>query len=159
MLAAAVVFTAATAYGSTVSIRRDLEGEPFGIRVPLPVRAAVALGWGAALSAPWPMPAAALLAAHRGGRSTGPAPGLVHIALGTAGLIVGLLSEPVVRTYRTQPRTVRAAIASNVLAATALVASGLRQARRRPRLSDGPPRRRGHHRRRRGARPTLVSRA
>jgi hypothetical protein len=127
MLAAALVFTAATAYGSTVSIRLDLEGEPFGIRVPLPVPAAVALGWGAALSAPWPMPAAALLAAHRGGRSTGPAPGLVHIALGTAGLIVGLLGEPVVRTYRTQPGTVRAAMAGNLFAATALVVSGLRR--------------------------------
>ena len=134
MLAAAVVFTAATAYGSTVSIRLDLEGETIGIRFPLSVPAAVALGWGAALSAPWPMPAAALLAAHRGGRSTGPAPGLVHFTLGTAGLVAGLLGEPVVRTYHTQPRTVRAAIAGNVLAATALVVSGLRQARSRPQV-------------------------
>ena len=135
MLAAAVVFTAATAYGSTVSIRLDLEGEPFGIRVPLSVPAAVALGWGAALSAPWRMPAAALLAAHRAGRSTGPAPGRVHIALGTAGLVAGLLGEQVVRTYRIQPRTVRAAIAGNVLAAIALVVSGLRRAQSRPQVA------------------------
>jgi hypothetical protein len=145
MLAAAVVFTAATAYGSTVSIRLDLEGEPFGIRVPIPVPAAVALGWGAALSAPWPMPAAALLAAHRAGRSTSPAPGLVHIALGTVVLVVGLLGEPVVRTFRTQPRTVRAAITGNVLAATALVVSGLRQARSRPQVVTSISRRVSSH--------------
>jgi hypothetical protein len=135
MLAAAVLFTVATACGSTVAIKRDLAAEPFGIRVPLPVLAAVALGWGSALSAPWPMPAAALLAALRGGRSTGPGPGLVHIGLGTGGLIGGL-GESVVRTARSQTGPVRATIAINLLAACALIAAGLRQAVRRPASPD-----------------------
>lgn len=130
MLSAAVLFTAATVFGSMVAIRRDLAGEPFGIRLTLPVPTAVTLGWGTALSAPWPMPAAALVAARRASRSTGPGPGLVQIGLGTAGLIGGL-GEPVVRTANRQTSTVRAAIAINLLAAGALIAAGLRQASRK----------------------------
>lgn len=132
MLGAAVLFTAVTLCGSAVAIRQDLAAEPFGIGLALPVPAAVALGWGTAVSAPWPMPAAALVAAGRSGRSSGPGPGLVHIGLGTCALIGGL-GERVVRTVHRQTRTVRAVIVADVLAAGALVAAGLRQARRKPR--------------------------
>jgi hypothetical protein len=146
MLAAAVLFTAATAYGSTIAIRLDLPGEPFGIRISLPVPAAVALGWGTALSAPWPMPAVALVAARRAGRSIGSGPGLVHIGLGTAALVVGGLAESVMRTPRNQSNTVRAAIAVNLLAACALIGAGLRQVLRRPGPRDRTNARQRHRR-------------
>jgi hypothetical protein len=131
MLGAALLFTAATLCGSMVAIRLDLAAEPFGIRLALPVPAAVALGWGTALSAPWPMPAAALFAVRHARRSTGPGPGLVHIGLGT-GALIGGLGEPVLRSAHRQTKTVRAVIAVNLLAASILIAAGLRQVFRKP---------------------------
>lgn len=138
MLGAAVLFTAATLSGSIVAIRRDLAAEPFGISLALPVPAAAALGWGTALSAPWPMPAAALFAVRHARRSTGPGPGLVHIGLGT-GALIGGLGEPVLRSVHRQTNTVRAAIGVNPLAASVLIAAGLRQVCRDLR-SHEPPR-------------------
>src|SRR4029077_20234686 len=68
---AAWAFAAATIFGSAVSIRNRLPGEPLGIRVPLSIPAGLLVGWGAGVAAPWPMPAAAGIAA---GRSPRPKP-------------------------------------------------------------------------------------
>jgi hypothetical protein len=130
LLAAALGFAGAAAYTSAVAIREDLPGAPFGVRAPLSVPAGIALGWGAAVAAPWPMPAAAVLAALRrpgdGGRSW---PTWVCAGVGLAGL-VGILIEP--NTYRPRswtPATRRAVIAHTTSSA-ALAASGLRVLRR-----------------------------
>ncbi len=63
MLAASASFPAADAYGSVVGIREDVPGEPFGWRSPGRVTTQIAVGMGCGTAAPWPMPAAALVAA------------------------------------------------------------------------------------------------
>jgi hypothetical protein len=68
---AAISFAGATAYNSAVAVCEDVPGEPLGLRVPLSVRIGIVVGWGSAIAAPWPMPVAGLLAAHRVARGKG----------------------------------------------------------------------------------------
>ena len=46
---AALGFAGTVVFTSVVAIRDDVEGRPFGIRVPLSVRAGVLTGWGPGL--------------------------------------------------------------------------------------------------------------
>jgi hypothetical protein len=62
-LATSLAFAGAAVLGSVVAIREDLPGQPCGISVPLSVPAGLLVGWGAGVAAPWPMPAAAVIAA------------------------------------------------------------------------------------------------
>ncbi|MDQ3095187.1 MAG: hypothetical protein M3Q82_04385, partial [Actinomycetota bacterium] len=71
LLAGALAFAAADAFGSVVAVRHDVAGEPLGVSIPVTVRTGLMLGWGAGVAAPWPMPAAALIAAARAGSVEG----------------------------------------------------------------------------------------
>jgi hypothetical protein len=63
----------AAVMGSAVAIREDLPGQPCGISIPLSVPAGLLADWGAGVAAPWPMPAAAVIAAARSQRTLGSA--------------------------------------------------------------------------------------
>ena len=78
------------------------------------------------MAAPWPMPAAALVATRRlGDPHHRPRAALVCAGLGVAG-VIGLLIEP--NTYRPQAWTPasRAAMAAHLAASGALAAAGFR---------------------------------
>jgi F0F1-type ATP synthase membrane subunit c/vacuolar-type H+-ATPase subunit K len=129
LLAASVAFAAAAGLGSAVAIRDELPGEPVGITVPLSVRAGLIAGWGAGVAAPWPMPAAALIAAVRAQRpGTGAAAGAVCAGIGL-GCIAGTLVEPVTRRPDTWSALTRLAITANIAASGALVVTGWRHFR------------------------------
>ena len=126
LLAASVAFAAAAVLGSAVAIRDELPGEPLGIIVPLSVPAGLIAGWGAAVAAPWPMPAAALIAAahaQRAGTCAGSGALCAGIGLGC---IAGTLVEPVTRRPRTWSPLTRLAITANIAASAALVVTGWR---------------------------------
>jgi hypothetical protein len=126
LLAAAVAFAAAAGLGSVVAVRDELPGEPLGITVPLSVPAGLAVGWGAAVAAPWPMPAAALIAAVRAQRAgAGAATGLLCAGIGL-GCVAGTLVEPVTRRPGTWSPGTRLAITTNLASSAALVLAGWR---------------------------------
>jgi hypothetical protein len=127
LLAAATAFAGACALGGAVAMREGIPGEPLGIRLPISVRTGVLVGWGAGVAAPWPMPAAALIAAVSSGRRSA-VPGYLCAALGAA-CIVGTLIEPVSRRPRTWTPATRVAIATNLASSIALVAAGLHHAK------------------------------
>src|SRR5205823_3626807 len=79
------------------AIRDELPGEPLGITVPLSVPAGLLAGWGAAVAAPWPMPASALIAAVRAQRTGASAIAGALCAIIGLGCIAGTLVEPVTR--------------------------------------------------------------
>jgi hypothetical protein len=122
---AALGFALATGYNSVVAIRENLPGEPLGIHLQISVPSGIAVGWGSAVSAPWPMPLAGLLATRRFAQTGGgPGPGLVGAGVGLGG-IVGILLEP--NTYRPKswaPATCRAVLL-HVGASAALAATGM----------------------------------
>ena len=129
LLAASVVFAAAAGLGSLVAIRDELPGEPLGITVPLSVPAGLAAGWGAAVAAPWPMPAAALIVAARAQRAgASAAAGLVCAGIGL-GCVAGTLVEPVTRRPGTWSPGTRLAITANLASSAALVVAGWRHYR------------------------------
>ena len=70
LLGASLAFAGASVLGSVVAIRDQLPGEPLGVSIPLSVPAGLLAGWGAAVAAPWPMPAAAVTATCRSPSST-----------------------------------------------------------------------------------------
>ncbi len=154
LLGAGTIFALASGFGSAVAIRHDIAGEPFGLGVGLTVRRGICIGWGAGIAAPWPMPAAALIAAAKANESRcDTAPGWVAAGLGI-GCLVGTFIEPVTYRPRSWTPAILVAILSNVVASAALTAAGLRHARRDRCPSDlaaqTPPRgtarrRSGHH--------------
>lgn len=139
LVAASWAFAGASVFGSAVSVRHDLPGQPFGVRIPLSVPTGLLVGWGSGVGAPWPMPVTALAAAVSAGR-TPPSglPGAVCMTLGL-GCIAGTLVEPV--TYRPESWApdVRAAIALNVVASIVLAAAGRRSRRRVMRAHSAVP--------------------
>src|SRR6478752_194041 len=96
LVIAAAAFAASTAFGSVVAARGNVEGAPFGVRLPISVRTGLLAGWGSGLSAPWPMPVVALIAALRGG----PRAGRTCAMIGGAAF-VGAAIEPVTWSYTT----------------------------------------------------------
>ena len=100
LLATSLAFAGAAVLGSAVAIREDLPGQPCGINVPLPVPAGLLVGWGAGVAAPWPMPAAAVIAAARSQRTQPHAlTGAVCAGIGI-GCVLGTAIEPVTRRPR-----------------------------------------------------------
>jgi hypothetical protein len=122
---AAMIFAGAAGFGSMVAVRANVPGEPLGLTIPLSVPSGIAVGWGAGVAAPWPMPVTALLAASRASRRDGKVgPGVVCAGLGL-GCILGTLIEPVTRRQKTESPAVRTAIGFNVGASLFLMAAGL----------------------------------
>ena len=127
LVSAAAAYVAAAAFGSAVAMRQDIPGEPFGIAIPVSVPSGLLVGWGAGVAAPWPMPAAAVVAAAMTRRAEPSAvPGVVAAGLGI-GCILGTLVEPVTYHRRGWTPDTRAAIAVNLFASTALAGAGVRQ--------------------------------
>src|SRR5262249_11786478 len=126
LLAASLAFAGAAVLGSAVAIREDLPGLPCGVSISLPVPAGLLAGWGAGIAAPWPMPAAAVIAAARSQRTQ---PHALTRAL-CAGLgiarVLGPAIDPVPRRPRSWSPTTRLAIAFNIAASAALIVTGLR---------------------------------
>ena len=137
LLGASAAFAGAAVFGSAVAIRHDVPGEPFGLRIGLPVRSGLLVGWGAGVAAPWAMPVAALMAAATAGRSrASAAPGFICAGLGL-GCIAGTLIEPVTYRRRSWGPATRMAIVINVVASAVLTAAGLRYAGVRLRAHTG----------------------
>ena len=124
LLGASLAFAGAGVLGSVVAIRDQLPGEPLGVGVPLSVTAGLLAGWGAAVAAPWPMPAAAVTTAVMARRREPSArPGAVCAAIGL-GCILGTFIEPVTRRPRSWSPATRLAIGANLSASAALVGAG-----------------------------------
>jgi hypothetical protein len=128
---AAWAFAGATVFGSAVSMRNQVPGEPLGIRLPVSIRTALLIGWGAGVAAPWPMPVAALAVTRRSGETAGTRAGLVCAGIGAV-CIAGTLVEPLTRRPRAWTRGIRAAILANVATSLAMIAVGLGSARAAP---------------------------
>jgi hypothetical protein len=126
---AAWAFAGATLLGSVVSMRNKVPGEPLGIRVPLSVPAALLAGWGGGVAAPWPMPVAAVVAATRRQGASDRKRAVMCAAIGGA-CIAGTLVEPVTGRPETWTVGMRMAILANVATSVAMIAFGLRSARR-----------------------------
>src|SRR6478752_8029475 len=124
LVTAAAAFAASTAFGSVVAARENVEGAPFGVRLPISVRTGLLAGWGSGLSAPWPMPAVALTAALRGG----PTAGRICAAIG-AGVIAGTAVEPVTWSYTTPLNHI--VMIGNLGSGAPLVREGWRASRHR----------------------------
>jgi hypothetical protein len=120
LLVAASGFALASAWGARVSAQHDIPGEPLTLRLPGPVRVHLLTGLGSGLSAPWPMPVAAIAA---DGRETWP--GQLCIGLGAAA-VLGILVEPVTWGRRSGARSVKAVVAAGLVSAIALILAGRR---------------------------------
>ena len=129
LVGASLAFAVVTAYGARVAVREQSVGEPLGVRLPGRVTTHLLVGWGAATSAPWPMPVAALVMAVRGNARSG----LGCAALG-AGVLLGTLVEPVTWGRRPSPPAVDRCVAANLASGAALLLAGRRAVRsaRRP---------------------------
>lgn len=125
LVAASLAFAAASGFGSTVSVRSDVRGEPLSVRAPLSTAAGIAAGWGAGVAAPWPMPLLGLVVAWRG---HGSRRGLVCATLG-AMCVAGTVVEPVTWRRRRWSRGVATAIALNLATSLAMIAAGLHDRR------------------------------
>ena len=129
LLAAATGFVAATCVGSRVAARHDLPGRPLRVGVPLSVPAALAVGWGAGVAAPWPMPVTGLAAAVLAWRDPHrPGPAATMAGLGAA-LLAGTVVEPVTWDRQRAPAAT-VAIATNVAAGSLMLVAGVVHLRR-----------------------------
>ena len=126
LVLAAAAFAASTAFGSVVAARENVEGAPFGVRLPISVRIGLLAGWGSGLSAPWPMPVVALIAALRGG----PTAGRICAVIG-AGVIVGTAIEPVTRSHTTLLNHI--VMTGNLVSGAGLIREGWRASQPEPR--------------------------
>ena len=91
--------------------------------------AGLAVGWGAGVAAPWPMPVVALIAATRAQRAGASAgAGLLCAGIGL-GCVAGTLVEPVTRRPGAWSPGTRLAITANLASSAALVVAGWRHYR------------------------------
>lgn len=134
LLAAAASCAAATAYSAVVTLHDPLPGEPLGIRLPGSARRHVAFGLGSALSAPWPMPVLALVAAFAA-RPGITWPRTTCLALGWT-LLGGTLVEPATWGRRKRSPWAVATVPLNLLSGVCLVAAA-RQPSHRDAQSEG----------------------
>lgn len=126
LVAAAASIVGATAFGAFVSVRENIPGEPLGLRLPGRVLVHVQLGLGSGLSAPWPMPVAAIVAAlssHPGQIR----PGRACAAIG-AMVLAGTMVEPVTWGRRSRAPRVAVSVALNLISGCALMTAGRRAA-------------------------------
>jgi hypothetical protein len=128
LVGASVAFAASCAYGAIVSLRHDVVGEPFRVRLPGTVAQHLAVGLGSGLSAPWPMPVLLLVAAARSGSPVA-WPSSAAVGVGMAG-VAGTLVEPVTWQRRQRSPDVWLSVALNLLASTALLVTGTRRRHR-----------------------------
>jgi hypothetical protein len=136
LVAAAAGFAGATAFGAFVSARENIPGEPLGLHLPGRVPVHLRLGLGSGLSAPWPMPVAAMVAALRS-RQGQTRPGRVCAAVGTI-VLGGTVVEPATWGRRSRAPLVSAAVALNLISGIVLMTAGRRAAARwAPRRSAG----------------------
>ncbi|MFK5634084.1 hypothetical protein [Ornithinimicrobium sp. LYQ103] len=128
LLGAAVLFAANTVFASVLATRDpEVPGEPLGLHVPGSVTTHLALGWGAGVAAPWPMPVVATWAAWRAAQGArGPARTVATIG---AMLLVGTLIEPVTWGRRPATRLVRATVPVNLACGAAMVLAGTHRLR------------------------------
>lgn len=123
LLGPTVAFAAATAYATAVATTEpDLVGEPFGLQPPGQVRAHLVLGWGSAISAPWPMAVIATWAASQG--TQGSTRAARTVALVGAGILAGTLAEPVTWGRRPASSLARASIPVHLGIGVAMVVAG-----------------------------------
>lgn len=123
--AAALGFAGAVGFASAVALREDLPAEALGLRLPLSVPAGLAVGLGAAIAAPWPMPMAAIVAAARAGHEEGSRwPAGLCTGLGIAA-VLGQLVEPLMRRPESWTPAVRRALLFNFGTSVGLAAAGL----------------------------------
>jgi hypothetical protein len=128
LVAAAAGFAGATAFGAFVSARENIPGEPLGLHLPGRVLVHLRLGLGSGLSAPWPMPVAAMVAALRS-RQGQTRPGRVCAAVGTI-VLGGTVVEPATWGRRSRAPLVSAAVVLNLISGIALMTAGRRAAAR-----------------------------
>ena len=133
---AALGFACATGYNSVVAIRERVRGEPLGMRIPLSVSTGILVGWGSAVSAPWPMPVIAIAAARQAGLDGHTGPALVCTGLGVAG-IVGILIEPNTYNAKSWTRVTRRAVVAHLAASAALGAAGIWRLTRARKIEAG----------------------
>jgi hypothetical protein len=133
LVAAAASFAGATAFGAFVSVRENIPGEPLGLHLPDRVPVHLRLGLGSGLSAPWPMPVAAMAAALRS-RQGQTRPGRVCAAVGTI-VLGGTVVEPATWGLRSRAPQVSAAVALNLISGIALMMAGRRAAAGRARAA------------------------
>jgi hypothetical protein len=126
-VAAAGLFAVCSGLGAAVSLREDIPGEPLLIRVPGSVAVHLAIGWGSALSAPWPMPVAALGAAIWARPGLG-WPARTLLGIGVAGL-AGILVEPATWGRRSRRAAVAAMVPLNLASVAALIWAGRRMSK------------------------------
>lgn len=124
LVAAGLLFTGTAAYGAVVGAREEVPGEPFGLRLPGRVAVHEAIGYGSGVMAPWPMPAAALVAAVRAGGDSD-VPARVCLMIGAL-CLVGTVAEPVTWGRRPRSRATMLATALHLLSGAALVLAGRR---------------------------------
>ena len=124
LVAAASGFAGATTFGAFVSVRENIPGEPLGLNLPGRVPVHLRLGLGSGLSAPWPMPVAAMVAALRSGPGQ-PLPGRVCAAVGAI-VLGGTVVEPATWGRRSRAPLVSAAVALNLISGIALMTAGRR---------------------------------
>lgn len=134
----AALFVASTAWGAAVSVREHLVGEPLGWRAPGSVGQHLAVGWGSAVSAPWPMVALVVGDALRegSGRPAGRWCGYVGAAV-----FAGTAIEPATWGRRARSPLIASAVVANLVAGALLIRAG-RQASPTPQSTapDGPSR-------------------
>jgi hypothetical protein len=123
LMGAVALFVASTAWGAAVSVREDVLGEPLGWRAPGEVATHLAIGWGSALSAPWPMVAIAFADAVRNdpGRRAGRWCAVVGVAI-----FAGVLVEPATWGRRARSRLIASTVVANVLAGALLILAARR---------------------------------
>jgi hypothetical protein len=128
LLVPAALFLATTAYGTAVAAARpELRGEMFGLRIPGRVRTHLALGVGSAISAPWPMPVVAMVAAVRG--TPGSKSAALTMAVVGSGMLAGVLAEPVTWGRRPATPAAQASVPLHLAVGAAMVAAGTHRLR------------------------------
>jgi hypothetical protein len=116
------------AAGTWVSWRDDLPGEPLGLRTPLGVQRDLLVGFGAALSPPWPLLVGLVWGVGRS-RRPGDRTGVAVVTGLAAASLAGTAAEPVTSQVLGDPGTHprRTALATAYLAlSTVLLVAGLR---------------------------------
>ena len=126
MLAAATLFAGTAAYGAVEGAREEIAGEPFGWLLPGRGVRLQAWGYGSGTMAPWPMPAATLIAAVRSGPESD-LPARVCLAIGSV-CLTGTVVEPQTWGRRSPSRAATLATALHLLSGAALVLAGQRAA-------------------------------
>jgi hypothetical protein len=122
LVGVALGYGACVAVCSYVAVRDGVPGRPLGIGVPLSVPTSLVAGWGSGVSAPWPMPVIAVVAAWQA-HDARRGPATVAAVVGVAS-VTGHLIEPVTWQPSTRTPATTGAIVVGVLSAALLATAG-----------------------------------